>query len=256
MTIELSIRDLNELIDGKLRLGSTPPLGGEFEPIGRLVPAGGELRKGDVVVPQFELESLEADDECNSGGLLSEYCPEESFIGGALGIISSREVCPWSGCFSIQVDDLEGAIWQFLDQVRSQEAMQNEKGAGNRLTVAVFDERGESPVIESLRSSGLTSDTNLRLAWQCLQWQPNEEDERTPVIVQVRGSEEYRLAHHLFTGGNNVAIITEYANEELASGMQSEEMEGTTEIISCASDESLTLAVVEKLERLRNERIA
>ena len=120
------------------------------------------------------------------------------------------------------------------------------------MTVAVFDERSESPIINNLRSSGFTQNTSLRLAWQCLQWQPSEENGDVPVIVQVRTSQEYRLAHHLFTGQDSVAIITEHANEELASGMQSEEMEGNTEIVSRASDESLTLAVVEKL---RNGRI-
>ena len=100
----------------------------------------------------------------------------------------------------------------------------------------------------------MTSDTNLRLAWQCLEW--NGEDNDSPVIVQVKSCEEYRLAHHLFTGRNNVAIITEHANEELASEMQSEDMEGTTEILSRASDESLTLAVTEKLKSLKDQRIA
>ena len=106
MAIELSIRDLTLITKGKLRLGLTPPLGGEFEPIGRLLHPTDKLRKGDVVIAPLENEYF-SEARKENRELEKQDWAESSFATGAFGIISTRDICPWNGCFSIQVDDLE-----------------------------------------------------------------------------------------------------------------------------------------------------
>ena len=233
MTVNLSIRGLTEIIGGKLQLGSTPPLGGEYEPIGRLVPAGDKLRKGDVVVSQHEVQ----DAQSVQMDPLSEYCAEESFMGGALGVISARDICPWHGCFSIQVNDLEAAMWQYLERTK-------DRVAGT--TLAVFDERTISPIITQLKQHGIVANTTWRLAWQCLSWQDPEVDRLH--VVQVRTRDEFQMAQHFLIGTRDIAIITDHADEDLVAMMQTEEMQGNANVLRNGHDEVLADLLLTKIK--------
>ncbi len=105
--LDLCIRDLVRIVGGQLSLGSMPPLGGEFEPIGRIVVNCDEVEPGDVF---WELPgSPQAD---------SQFA-EEAFMRSASGaVVSGRHVEPWAGKFSIRVKDTSEALWQLARWVR------------------------------------------------------------------------------------------------------------------------------------------
>ena len=91
-----SIRDLAAACQGRLKFGAMPPVGGELEPVGRIVADLNELRSGDVY---WEL-----------GGRQRPFA-EEAFARGALGIVvSGRHVEPWAGKFAIDVDCTKQAL--------------------------------------------------------------------------------------------------------------------------------------------------
>jgi hypothetical protein len=99
-TCDLSVGDLAHVLGGCLNLGTMPPLGGAWEPVGRLIAAGQRIQSGDVVMVGI--------DQMRNGrgqplGAVQATC---AFAGGALGVISTRGfVEPWAGRFSLYVDD-------------------------------------------------------------------------------------------------------------------------------------------------------
>ncbi len=104
-----SIQQLAEVVGGRLRMADLPPLGGEWEPIGRIVADADEVRVGDVLLATPE--ELQAD----------PFCAEQAYDHGALGIITAgRGVEPWAGKFSIEVDDAQWAMWQLARHGRQQ----------------------------------------------------------------------------------------------------------------------------------------
>lgn len=102
----LCIRDLVEITGGRLQLGALPPLGGELEPLGRVVVDCQQVRPGDVYWPIGRDAGETA-------------MPEEAFARSALGVVTSgRRVEPWAGKFAIQVDDCHAALRQLVRAVR------------------------------------------------------------------------------------------------------------------------------------------
>jgi UDP-N-acetylmuramoyl-tripeptide--D-alanyl-D-alanine ligase len=103
----LSTGELADIVGGRLRLGSMPPLGGDLEPVGRFAIDSRSVQPGDV----FWGLSTQPD----RGNLA-----EEAFARGALGVVvSGRRVEPWAGRFSIEVDDPKWALWQLGRTMRS-----------------------------------------------------------------------------------------------------------------------------------------
>ena len=77
--LEMSIRQFAHLIDGKRTLSETPPLAGENEPIGRVVPVQASYAAGDVVLVE-EQEST---------------CVEALQLQGAMGVVAHASSLPW-----------------------------------------------------------------------------------------------------------------------------------------------------------------
>ncbi len=104
---DFCIRRLHDTIGGRLQMGSLPPLGGDIEPLGRVVVDVGSVSDGDIF---WALESSPHD---------SAACAEEAFMRGALGaVVSGRSLEPWAGRFSIEVEDTCWALWQLASTVR------------------------------------------------------------------------------------------------------------------------------------------
>ncbi|QDU93433.1 Mur ligase family protein [Lignipirellula cremea] len=100
MLNDLCIRDVAAVIGGRLRYGALPPLGGELEPIARIIVDSQSARAGDLY---WSLPGSAGE------GLLAE----QAFGAGALGaVVSGRSLEPWSGCFSIEVEDARWAMWK------------------------------------------------------------------------------------------------------------------------------------------------
>lgn len=95
-----------EITGGRLQLGAMPPLGGELEPLGRVVVDCQQVRPGDVY---WSLDRGAGDDAF----------PEEAFARSALGVVTAgRRVEPWAGKFAIQVEDSRAALRQLVRAVR------------------------------------------------------------------------------------------------------------------------------------------
>ncbi|MFO0902828.1 MAG: Mur ligase family protein [Pirellulales bacterium] len=107
MKSHFCIRDLVEITGGRLKLGAMPPIGGELQPLGRVVVDCRQVRPGDVYW------SLDRDNP--ESGL-----PEEAFARSALGVVTAgRRVEPWAGKFAIQVEDSRAALRQLVRVARS-----------------------------------------------------------------------------------------------------------------------------------------
>src|SRR4029450_13020112 len=92
--MHLCVLDLAELTGGQLRLAAMPPRAGELAEVERICLAADETRPGDVFW-------------CLGGG----PCDFDlAFLRGAIGVVSSREVEPWPGRFSMTVTDPASAL--------------------------------------------------------------------------------------------------------------------------------------------------
>lgn len=105
--IDLCIRDLVQIVGGRLRLGSPPPLGGPLEPIGRIVADSRQVVENDVfwglVGPNHD----------------GSRFAEDAFLRGALGaVVSGRRLEPWAGKFSLEVQDTHHALWRLARWIR------------------------------------------------------------------------------------------------------------------------------------------
>ncbi len=92
----LSIAQLASLVEGQLTFGLMSPLGGECEPVRRLVLPSDEYQPGDVVV--------DVDQQ------LARGFAEEVFAKGAMGLIIDRPATPWAGCFVIETANVAAAM--------------------------------------------------------------------------------------------------------------------------------------------------
>lgn len=97
---DLCIRDLAEIVGGKLQLGSMPPLGGDLEPVGRIVVNCDDVTEGDLF---WAVASDDCDGACFA---------DEAFSRGAIGVVAQRHIEPWAGKFSVTVDSTQWALWQ------------------------------------------------------------------------------------------------------------------------------------------------
>jgi hypothetical protein len=99
--MRLSIGELALAVNGRLSLGSLPPLAGPYEPVRRIVVESQHARPGDVywaiTVP----------------GLEHAYLADEAYTRGVFGVVAGgRRIEPWAGRFSIQVADANQALIQ------------------------------------------------------------------------------------------------------------------------------------------------
>ena len=92
LSMTMSIRGVTELVGGRLQFGPMPPLDGNLETIGRILPTCQNVKPRDVV--------LWCQDQQPRDCFL-----EEAFARGARGIIAQRRVTPWAGRFSLMVQD-------------------------------------------------------------------------------------------------------------------------------------------------------
>jgi UDP-N-acetylmuramoyl-tripeptide--D-alanyl-D-alanine ligase len=103
----LCLRELAEIVGGRLRLGCMPPLGGEHEPLGRITTDSERVRPGDVF---WGLATSEEN---------SSWRAEEAYARGALGaVVSGRRLEPWAGKFSLEVEDARAALWRLARAMR------------------------------------------------------------------------------------------------------------------------------------------
>ncbi|MFO0912696.1 MAG: hypothetical protein U0795_07050 [Pirellulales bacterium] len=93
----LTIEALTQLVCGRLKLAAMPPLGGAWEPVGKVTEQLAEVETGDVyIVP------------VSPDGMLSAY---EAFARGALGVMTDHEgLVPWPGTCVVEVDDLPDGL--------------------------------------------------------------------------------------------------------------------------------------------------
>jgi hypothetical protein len=91
---------LAEILQGQLTLGTMPPLGGEWEPVHRVVFESSSVERGDVYWDVANHVSSP-----HATGVV-----EEAFARGAAGVASCRYIEPWAGAFSVQLADPHHAL--------------------------------------------------------------------------------------------------------------------------------------------------
>jgi UDP-N-acetylmuramyl pentapeptide synthase len=143
-----SIQELAEIVGGRLRLGDMPPLGGVWEPTGRVTVDAQSINDGDVLLATAV--NLAA----------NRCCIDEAFQRGALGVIAAGKIIePWAGKFSIQVDDAQWALWQLARSSRQH---------FDRRVIAVAGHVGKSTTIAMIDAvlgvdrSGCAIDSGIR----------------------------------------------------------------------------------------------
>ncbi|MEM8680680.1 MAG: hypothetical protein AAGF97_15130, partial [Planctomycetota bacterium] len=96
--LNLTIKQLTEITQGRRAVGSMPPLDGDLQEIRRLIPLGDEVLEGDVVVIGGSLDRT------------AHGFGESAFVQGAKGVICSGPVTPWDGTFAVNVPCVRTAL--------------------------------------------------------------------------------------------------------------------------------------------------
>jgi len=138
---------LAEILQGQLALGTMPPLGGEWEPVRRIVFESCNVVRGDVY---WDLASQLRTSKARSG------LAEEAFALGATGVISSRYIEPWAGSFSIQIGAMHHALermaqWVIVRSKRRRMLVVDEPAGvlGSLLQVLITGDRTTTPCANS-----------------------------------------------------------------------------------------------------------
>jgi hypothetical protein len=147
--LDISIRELNEIISGQLQFGSMPPLGGALEMIRNVIPQDATIQDRDVVV--FE----NVDDQKN------DFFAEAAYAKGAIGVIANRMVTPWDGCFCIRIPQVKTGLIRLADWCYR-------RFPGVR--VAIVSKTGDTSVADQIRQESLNLSTPLAepLPWQLI----------------------------------------------------------------------------------------
>jgi len=101
----MSIRQLAKSLGSSPCFGPMPPVGGDAEPIRRIVTRTEDVGPRDVLLGISQ-----------QSGAKNEFW-EEAYSRGALGVIAERRLAPWPGCFAIQVDSVN----QVLEWIKQQD---------------------------------------------------------------------------------------------------------------------------------------
>ncbi len=143
---DLTVTQLESLLGGRLRIGQPPPLDGPHLPLGRVVLDSRRVTRGDVY---WALEGLPGSGHERA---------EEALDRGAMGIVATRRVPPWAGCWTLQVDDSKAALVRLVTEVPSRESFARKVhgqhtvldvsryASPDMLTTALFELRGTHAV--------------------------------------------------------------------------------------------------------------
>ena len=95
----LCLRDLARIVDGNLCLGQLSPLGGDLEPVARIVTNSLQVLPGEVYRATVTQNHNVAD------------FADLAFSRGAAGVVvAGRNVEPWAGKFTLLVNDANQAL--------------------------------------------------------------------------------------------------------------------------------------------------
>jgi len=98
---DLKLKQLHEIVGGRLRLATLEPRHGESAAIGNIVTDSRLMRRGDVF---WGLPGTRFD---------GSHFASDAFARGAEGaVVGKRYVQPWPGCWSLEVDDAQRALVQ------------------------------------------------------------------------------------------------------------------------------------------------
>ncbi len=97
--LTICVSQLAEMIDGRLRMASMPPLSGGLTPVRRVVIDAAWARPGDVYWA------------LSARGYNGAAQVTEAFVRGAVGtVVAGRATEPWAGKFCIEVSDSNAAF--------------------------------------------------------------------------------------------------------------------------------------------------
>ena len=177
----LTIESLAEIIGGRLRMADLPPLGGMWEPLGRILTRNEDIAPGDVLFVLPELLQL------------NPCCVHEAFDRGALGIVhAGKAVEPWAGRFSIGVDDVSLTLTHLARWLRSDfngRVVAVAGSVGKTLTCALIDAVLSPAALSPWQNSCQINET---LCEQMIRW---ETDQQYGIAeIQTAGGDSLHVA--------------------------------------------------------------
>lgn len=104
----INLSQLENLLDGQLRLGAMPSREGDEAIVGPVVIDSRQVQSDDVF---WALTGVR-----HNGA----YFAEEAFMRGAAGVVlEGRDVEPWAGRWTLRVDNTQAALWKLASWHRS-----------------------------------------------------------------------------------------------------------------------------------------
>ncbi len=96
---DLKVKQLHEIVGGRLRLATLPPRHGELARVGNVVNDSRQVRRGDVFwgLPGTRFHG-------------SQFASDAYARGAEGAVVGQRYVQPWPGCWSLEVDDGQRAL--------------------------------------------------------------------------------------------------------------------------------------------------
>lgn len=104
----MTLHQLHEIIGGRLRLATLGPRDGEWTPVARYAADSRQLQPGEVF---WALKGRVHD---------GTAFVESAFARGASGVVASKYVQPWPGCWALQVEDSREALYRLARWHRDQ----------------------------------------------------------------------------------------------------------------------------------------
>ena len=192
--LDLSIGSLADVVGGQLSLGTMPPLGGEAEPIGRIVTDSRQVQPGDLfwALPGKTVNGA--------------HFAEEAILRGAQGtVVAGRDIEPWGGRFSVRVPDSQQALIRLGQWTRRQfegNVIAVAGGPGKTTTCAIIDQLLRAS-LQGTCDSGLRSDATAA-ALTMLQWPPQNDY----AILEMTGGDEVQFAEISALCDPQIVVIT------------------------------------------------
>ena len=104
---DFSLRELAEIVSGRLNFGTMPPVDGDALTLGRVVTDSRQVKPDDVF---WALAGSQHDG--------ADFV-DEAFARGATGVVvAGRNIEPWAGRWSLRLDDAEWGLWQLAEATR------------------------------------------------------------------------------------------------------------------------------------------
>ncbi len=200
---DFSLRELAEIVGGRLNFGTMPPVDGDGLSMGRIVTDSRQVTPDDVF---WALAGSR-----HNGA----HFVDEAFERGATGVVvARRDVEPWAGRWSLRLDDAEWGLWQLAEATRCRFAGQVIAVAGS---VGKTDTRQMIDAVVGSRLRGAASthsdDHHQSVVLNIVAW--SEEHEYAVLELDARKRDAARAVARL--SAPHIGVITDAGDANVSN---------------------------------------